>query len=176
MSQHWYVIHVHSGSENKVAEAIREQIAKKGLSEKIENVIVPTHQVIEIRRGKKVPTDKKFFPGYVLIKMELNDETWLLVRSIAKVTGFLGNKGKPSPISEAEAKRLLTQVQEGVTTSSDGIHFEVGEQIRVCDGPFTSFNGVVEEVDADKSRLKVTVSIFGRSTPVDLDFSQVEKV
>lgn len=176
MAQHWYVIHVHSGSENKVAEAIREQIAKKGLTDKIENVIVPTHQVIEIRRGKKVPTDKKFFPGYVLIKMELNDETWLLVRSIAKVTGFLGSKGKPSPISEAEAKRLLTQVQEGVTTSGDGIRFEVGEQVRVCDGPFTSFNGVVEDVDTDKSRLKVMVSIFGRSTPVDLDFSQVEKV
>ena len=177
MAQHWYVINVHSGSEKKVAEAIREKIDESGLQDKFSEVLVPTHEVLEVRRGKKTMADKKFFACYVLIKMEMSEETWYLVNSISKVSKFLGAKGRPSPISQAEAERLLNQVEEGagpVTASHES--YEVGEQVRVCDGPFASFNGLVEEVDQEKARLKVTVSIFGRSTPVDLDFGQVEKV
>jgi len=177
MAQHWYVINVHSGSEKKVAEAIREKIEKSALLDKFSEVLVPTHEVLEMKRGKKTKSEKKFFPGYVLVKMELTEETWYLVKNISKVSGFLGARGKPSPISEAEAIRLLNQVEQGA--SGGGISqeiFEIGEQVRVCDGPFASFNGLVEDIDQEKSRLKVTVSIFGRSTPVDLDFGQVEKI
>lgn len=177
MAQRWYVVHVHSGSENKVAQTLKEQVAKKELDAHFESILVPSQEVTEVRRGKKVKAEKKFFPGYILIKMDLSDETWHLVTSTTKVTGFLGAKGKPSPITQKEADRLLTQVSEGVKSASAGMHFEVGEQVRVCgDGPFTSFVGGVEEVDEEKSRLKVTVSIFGRATPIELDFSQVEKV
>jgi len=176
MASHWYVIHVYSGFEKKVATAIREQAEQKGLGDRFEEILVPTEEVVEVKRGAKVSSERKFFPGYVLIKMDLDDETWHLVKNTAKVTGFLGGRGRPSPISEAEAARIMRQVQEGVERPKPSITFDVGEQVRVSDGPFTSFNGVVEEVDEEKSRLKVAVSIFGRATPVELEYSQVEKV
>jgi transcription termination/antitermination protein NusG len=176
MASHWYVIHVYSGFEKKVAAAIREQAEQKGLGDRFEQILVPTEEVVEVKRGAKVNSERKFFPGYVLIKMDLSDETWHLVKNTAKVTGFLGGRGRPSPISENEAARIMRQVQEGIERPKPSITFEVGEQVRVSDGPFTSFNGVVEEVDDEKSRIKVAVSIFGRATPVDLEYSQVEKV
>ena len=176
MTSRWYVIHVYSGFEKKVAAAIREQAAQKGLSDKFEEILVPTEEVVEVKRGAKVSSERKFFPGYVLIKMEMTDETWHLVKNTAKVTGFLGGRGRPSPISDAEAARILNQVQEGVERPKPSITFEVGEQVRVSDGPFASFNGTVEEVDEGRSRLKVAVSIFGRATPVELEFGQVEKL
>lgn len=177
MAHRWYVVNVHSGSEKKVAEAIREKVEKNGLSEKIVEVLVPTHEVMEVRRGKKTMAEKKFFPGYVLVKMELTEDAWYLIKNISKVSGFLGSRGKPSPISEAEAARLLNQVEQGASGAAVSQRmFDIGEQVRVSDGPFASFNGVVEEVDQEKSRLKVSVSIFGRSTPVDLEFDQVEKL
>jgi transcriptional antiterminator NusG len=177
MSHRWYVVNVHSGSEKKVAEAIREKVEKNALSDKITEILVPTHEVVEVRRGKKVTAEKKFFPGYVLVKMELTEDAWYLIKNISKVSGFLGGRGKPVPITEAEAMRLLSQVEQGVSGSTVSQKmFEIGEQVRVSDGPFASFNGLVEEVDTEKARLKVSVSIFGRSTPVDLEFDQVEKI
>jgi transcription termination/antitermination protein NusG len=176
MASRWYVIHVYSGFEKKVATAIREQAEQKGLSERFEEILVPTEEVVEVKRGAKVSSERKIFPGYVLIKMDLDDETWHLVKNTAKVTGFLGGRGKPLPISDAEAARIIHQMQEGVERPRPSITFEIGEQVRVSDGPFTSFNGVVEEVDEEKSRVKVAVSIFGRATPVELEYSQVEKV
>ncbi len=176
MASRWYVIHVYSGFEKRVAQAIREQADQKGLSERFEQILVPTEEVVEVKRGAKVSSERKFFPGYVLIKMDLDDETWHLVKNTAKVTGFLGGRGRPTPISEHEAARIVRQVQEGLERPKPSITFEVGEQVRVSDGPFTSFNGVVEEVDEEKSRIKVAVSIFGRATPVELEYSQVEKV
>jgi transcription termination/antitermination protein NusG len=176
MAMRWYVIHVYSGFEKKVAIAIREQADQKGLSDRFEEILVPTEEVVEVRRGAKVNSERKFFPGYVLVKMDMDDETWHLVRNTAKVTGFLGGRGKPSPISEAEAARIMHQVQEGIERPKPSITFEIGEQVRVCDGPFTSFNGTIEDVDEEKSRVKVAVSIFGRATPVELEYSQVEKV
>src|SRR6202045_5062080 len=176
MASRWYVIHVYSGFEKKVATAIREQAEQKGLGDRFEEILVPTEEVVEVRRGAKVSSERKFFPGYVLAKMDMDDETWHLVKNTAKVTGFLGGRGRPSPISDAEAARIMRQVQEGIQRPKPSLTFEIGEQVRVADGPFTSFNGVVEEVDEDRSRLKVAVSIFGRATPVELEFTQVEKI
>ena len=176
MASRWYVIHVYSGFEKKVAVSIREQAEQKGLAESFEEILVPTEEVVEVKRGSKVSSERKFFPGYVLIKMDLSDETWHLVKNTAKVTGFLGGRGRPSPISDAEATRIMRQVQEGIERPKPSVTFEVGEQVRVCDGPFTSFNGLVEEVDEEKARIKVAVSNFGLATPVELEYSQVEKV
>ncbi len=174
MSQ-WYIIHAYSGYEKRVAEAVKEQAIVQGLDKLVDEVIVPTEEVIEVRRGQKVTSERKFFPGYVLAKMVMTDDTYHLVKNTPKVTGFLGPQGKPSPISEAEANRILHQVEEGVERPRSMISFEIGEEVRVIEGPFTSFNGSVEDVDEEKERLKVSVSIFGRATPVELEFSQVEK-
>lgn len=175
MAQRWYVLHVYSGFEKKIAEQITETARKKGLSESISEIMVPTEEVVEMRRGKKVSSERKFFPGYVLIKMEMNDNLWHMVKDIPKVTDFLGANNKPAPVSEKEAQRLIQQVQEGVDRPKPSITFDIGEELKVVDGPFASFNGMVEQIDEDKQKLKVSVSIFGRATPVELDYTQVEK-
>ena len=172
----WYIVHAYSNFENKVAESIREQAKQRGLADHFEEVLVPKETVVEMRRGRKVNAERKFFPGYVLVKMELNDHTYHLIKSTPKVTGFLGTENKPIAITEEEAGRILQQVQEGVERPKPSVTFEIGEQVRVADGPFASFNGLVEEVDEIRARLKVAVSIFGRPTPVELEYAQVEKL
>jgi transcription termination/antitermination protein NusG len=175
VAKHWYIVHVYSGFERKVAGSIREQATQADALDMFEEIMVPVEEVVEIRRGQKINAERKFFPGYVLVKMEMTDETYHLVKNTPKVTGFLGSAGKPSPITDAEAQRILRQVQEGIERPKPAIAFEIGEQVRVIDGPFTSFNGLVEDVDQERSRLKVAVSIFGRATPVELEYTQVEK-
>ena len=182
MAKRWYIVHAYSNFENKVAESIRDQAKARGLSHLFEQevgqggVLVPMEKVVEVRRGRKTEAEKKFFPGYVLVKMQLTDEAFHLIKNTPKVTGFLGAENKPMPISEKEAMHILHQVQEGVERPKSSVSFEIGENVRVADGPFASFSGVVEEIDEGRSRVKVAVSIFGRATPVELEFGQVEKV
>jgi len=176
MTKRWYIVHAYSNFERKVAESIKERAASAGLADLFEEVLVPMEEVVEMRRGRKVSSERKFFPGYVLVKMELNDQTYHLIKSTPKVTGFLGTENKPIPITDEEAGRILQQVQEGVERPKPSVTFEIGEQVRVADGPFASFSGLVEEVDEERARLKVAVSIFGRATPVELEYAQVEKL
>jgi transcriptional antiterminator NusG len=176
MTARWYIVHAYSNFEKKVAESIEEQARQKGLSHLFEKILVPVEKVVEIRRGRKVDAERKFFPGYVMVRADLTDEAFHLIKNTPKVTGFLGSESRPLPIPDSEAERILTQVQEGVERPKPSIAFEIGEQVRVSDGPFASFNGTVQEVDEERSRLKVEVSIFGRATPVELEYSQVEKV
>lgn len=176
MAMRWYIIHAYSNFEKKVAESIEESVRQKGLEHLFEQVLVPTEKVVEVRRGRKVDAERKFFPGYVLARMNMTDEAYHLIKNTPKVTGFLGSDNKPLPITDKEADRILNQVQEGVDRPKPSISFEVGEKIRVSDGPFASFEGFVQEVDEERARLKVEVSIFGRATPVDLEYGQVEKV
>ncbi|SOH94644.1 transcription antitermination protein nusG [Monaibacterium marinum] len=175
MAKRWYSVHVLSNFEKKVAESIMEQVEQKGLQDDITEVLVPTEQVVEVRRGKKVETEKRFMPGYILVNMEMTDRAYHLINDTNRVTGFLGPMGKPSPLRQAEVDRITNQVQEGVEKPRTLITFDVGEQVTVTDGPFESFAGMVEEVDDENQRLKVTVSIFGRATPVELEFTQVRK-
>ncbi len=178
MAARWYILHAHSGFENKVAQTIKEKAAQQGLTDKIEEVIVPTESVVEIRRGKKVASDRKYFPGYMLVKMELSDQTWHLVKSIPKVTDFLGGGkgGRPVPVPEAEISALLLQMTEGAEKPKRAISYQIGETVKVNDGPFESFTGIVEDIDEGREKVKVSVSIFGRPTPVELDYGQVDKV
>ncbi len=176
MAMRWYIIHAYSNFEKKVAESIEEQVRQKGLEHLVEKILVPLEKVVEVRRGRKVDSERKFFPGYVLARMEMTDQAYHLIKNTPKVTGFLGSANKPMPITDKEADRILNQVQEGVDRPKPSIMFEIGESVRVSDGPFASFNGTVEEVDEERARLKVEVSIFGRATPVDLEYGQVEKV
>ncbi len=176
MTKHWYIVHAYSNFERKVAAAIKERAQAQGLEDEFDDVLVPMEEVVEMRRGRKVASERKFFPGYVLAKMEMNDQTYHLVKNTPKVTGFLGTDQKPIPITEDEAMRILQQVQDGVERPKPSVSFEIGEQVRVADGPFASFNGLVEEVDEERARLKVAVSIFGRATPVELEYGQVEKL
>jgi transcriptional antiterminator NusG len=176
MAKRWYIVHAYSNFEKKVAESIKEQAAQKGMAELFEQVLVPTEEVVEVRRGRKIKSERRFFPGYVLVKMDMTDQAFHLIKNTPKVTGFLGSDSKPIPITDAEASRILNQVAEGVERPKSTVSFEVGEQVRVADGPFASFSGQVEEVDEERSRLKVAVSIFGRPTPVELEYGQVEKL
>ena len=176
MAKRWYIVHAYSNFEKKVADAIKEQAVAQGLDELFEEVLVPTEEVVEIRRGRKGTSERRFFPGYVLVKMDMTDAAYHLIKNTPKVTGFLGTENKPVPITEEEAGRILHQVQEGVERPRPTVSFEVGEQVRVSDGPFASFNGQIEDVDEERARLKVAVSIFGRATPVELEYGQVEKI
>ena len=176
MAKRWYIVHTYSNFEKKVMEDIKKQVIQKRLDEMFEQILVPTEEVIEIRRGRRIKSERRFFPGYVLVKVDLTDEAFHLIKNTPKVTGFLGSGLKPVPISDAEANRILNQVAEGIEKPKATIHFEIGEQVKVADGPFASFNGQVEEIDEERSRLKVAVSIFGRPTPVELEYAQVEKM
>lgn len=176
MAKRWYVLHVYSGFEKKVAESIKEKAAKQGLEEFIDEILVPTEEVVEVKRGQKVNAERKFYPGYVLAKLDMNDNVWHLIKNTPKVSGFLGAGGtRPVAISEREAQRIMKQLQDGVDRPRPSVTFDIGEEVKVTDGPFASFNGIVEEIDEDKAKLKVSVSIFGRATPVELEYSQVEK-
>ena len=176
MNKRWYIVHAHSNFEKKVAASIREQAQQRGLEEKFDDIFVPTENVTEVRKGRKVATERKFFPGYILVKCDLSDDLYHLIRNTPKVTGFLGADKKPVPIPDHEAERIKGQVADGVERPKATITFEIGENVRVADGPFASFNGTIEEVDESRSRVKVAVSIFGRATPVELEYTQVEKV
>ena len=171
----WYIVQTYSGFEKKVVETIKDELNRKKLSDKLEQALVPTHNVTEVKKGKRTKKEKKYFPGYVLVKLDLTKEIYHLIKNIQKVSGFLGSMDKPTPISDNEIKRILGQVSESAINQKTGITFEIGEKVKVCDGPFASFSGLIEEIDEEKSRLKVSVSIFGRPTPVDLEFNQVEK-
>ena len=176
MAARWYIVHAYSNFEKKVAESIEEKARQKGLSHLFEKIVVPTEKVVEIRRGRKVDSERKFFPGYVMVRANLTDDAYHLIKNTPKVTGFLGSESRPVPIPDIEAERILNQIQDGVEHPKPSISFEIGEQVRVADGPFASFNGVVEDVDHGRARLKVAVSIFGRATPVELEYGQVEKL
>ena len=176
MAMRWYVLHVYSGFETKVAEAIEEKARKLKLQDQVGEIMVPTEEVVEVKRGQRVNSERKFFPGYVLAKLDLSDQVWHMVKDTPKVTGFLGAGNKPSPISQKEAEALMKQIQEGVDSPRPSVTFDIGEEVKVADGPFASFNGLVEEIDEEKAKLKVSVSIFGRATPVELEYSQVEKM
>ena len=171
----WYIVQTFSGFEQKVAETLKDTIKKKELGEKITDVLVPVHEVTEVKRGKRVQRKKKYFPSYVLVKMEMNKELYHMIKNIQKVTGFLGGAGTPTPVSENEINKIMGRISEGTMIPKTQVSFDIGEQVKVCEGPFASFSGLVEEVDEEKSRLKVSVSIFGRPTPIDLEYSQVEK-
>lgn len=176
MAKRWYVLHVYSGFENKVAESIKEKAAKLGLEEFVDDILVPTEEIVEVKRGQRVNTERKFFPGYVLANLDMNDHVWHLIKDTPKVSGFLGAGGnRPVAISEREAMRILKQVKEGVDRPRPSVTYSIGEEVKVTDGPFASFAGIVEEIDEEKAKLKVSVSIFGRATPVELEFAQVEK-
>lgn len=176
MAFKWYIINTLSGSEQKIVKAIREAAEQKKLADKFDQIIVPARNVNEIRKGKKVVAEKKFFPGYILIKMELNDLTWNVVKNVPKVAGLLGSAGKPTPVRESEVLEVIKQIEEVESNDVVEIVYQAGETIKICDGPFETFTGVIEEVDSEKKRLKVSVSIFGRSTPVELEFNQIEKI
>ena len=173
--KNWYIVQTFSGFEQKVAESLKDIIKKKSLDEKIEEVLVPMHEVTQVKRGKRVQRKKKYFPSYVLVRMELSKELYHMVKNINKVTGFLGSTGSPVPVSEKEIDKIMGSIKEGSLVPEPKVSFDIGEQVKVCEGPFASFNGLVEEVDEEKSRLKVSVSIFGRPTPIDLEYNQVEK-
>jgi len=176
MAMHWYVVHAYSGFEKQVARSLKDHIKNAGMEDQFGDIMVPTEEIVEMKGGQKRTTQRKFFPGYVLVKMEMNDGTWHLVKGVPKVTGFIGGSGsKPAPITEKEAEAILQQVAEGVEKPKPKFSFAAGEQVRVIDGPFADFNGTVEDVNFEKNKLRVSVSIFGRMTPVELDFSQVEK-
>lgn len=176
MALKWYIVHVYSGFENKVKKALDEKIAACGHPEKFGDVLVPTEQIVELVKGKRKTSTRKFYPGYILVKMELDDETWHVVNDTAKVSGFLGGREKPTPISDEEAEQILNRMEAGKLKPKPKYYFETGDEIRVIDGPFTNFNGVVEEVNPEKGKIRVLVSIFGRSTPVELEFVQVTKI
>ena len=174
--KNWYIVQSHSSFENKVAQEIKEEAEKANLSDKIEEIIVPTHDITEVKRGKRVQRKKKYFPGYVLLKSEMNNTIYHLIKNLKKVSGFLGTKGTPIPVSEKEIEKILGQIKDGVVQQKAGIEYNVGEKVQVIDGPFASFSGLVEDIDEEKLRLKVSVSIFGRPTPVELEYNQVEKI
>ena len=173
--KNWYIVQSHSSFENKVAQLIKEEAEKAKVQEKIEEIVVPTHNITEVKRGKRVQRKKKYFPGYVLIKSEMDNELYHMIKGIKKVSGFLGSKGTPVPVSDKEIEKILGNIKDGVSQPKSSIEYNIGEKVQVIDGPFASFSGLVEDVDEEKARLKVSVSIFGRPTPVDLEFNQVEK-
>ena len=173
--KNWYIVQSHSSFENKVASLIKEEAEKAKISEKIEEIVIPTHDVTEVKRGKRIQRKKKYFPGYVLIKSEMDNSIYHMIKNIKKVSGFLGSKGTPVPVSDKEIDKILGNIKEGLLVPEPSVSFDIGEQVKVCEGPFASFSGLVEEVDEEKSRLKVSVSIFGRPTPIELEYNQVEK-
>jgi|TARA_B100000959_G_scaffold206709_1_gene216830 transcriptional antiterminator NusG len=174
--KNWYIVQSHSSFENKVASLIKEEADKAKISDKIEEIVIPTHDVTEVKRGKRIQRKKKYFPGYVLIKSEMDNNIYHMIKNIKRVTGFLGSKGIPVPVSDKEIEKILGQIKDGVAQPKSSIEYSIGEKVQVIDGPFASFNGMIEDIDEDKSRIKVSVSIFGRPTPVDLEYNQVEKV